>query len=99
MVRILGLAAISIVGTNPAYFEGGVVGGKIIGGGNTPVMHLHMALGGNLSSASCLPLPLPRFSLSCRPCAGRRPAIAHDPYARIIRRAVPWRTRKCVTSL
>ena len=42
------MAAITIVGTNPQYFEGGEIGGKLIGGGNMPAMHLAHAVGGNL---------------------------------------------------
>jgi cation/acetate symporter len=59
VTMVLGAAAISIVGTNPAFFEGGQVGGKLIGGGNMPVMHLTKAVGGDVSSASCRLLPSP----------------------------------------
>ncbi|ANB75599.1 hypothetical protein AYM40_24965 [Paraburkholderia phytofirmans OLGA172] len=45
IVIILGIAAISVVGTNPNFFEGGHVGGKLIGGGNMAVMHLAKAVG------------------------------------------------------
>jgi cation/acetate symporter len=59
VTMVLGAAAISIVGTNPAFFEGGQVGGKLIGGGNMPVMHLTKAVGGDVSSGSCRLLPSP----------------------------------------
>ena len=87
VVCILGLAAISIVGTNPAYFEGGVVGGKIIGGGNMPVMHLSMALGGNLflGFMSAVAFATILAVVSGLALAGAS-AIAHDLYARIIRK-------------
>jgi cation/acetate symporter len=39
---------IIIVGQNPEFFEGGVVGGKLIGGGNMVAMHLAKAVGGNM---------------------------------------------------
>ncbi|MBI2239301.1 MAG: cation acetate symporter [Magnetospirillum gryphiswaldense] len=48
LVCVLGMAAITIVGTDPQFFEGGKVGGKLIGGGNMPIMHLSKALGGDL---------------------------------------------------
>uniref|UniRef100_UPI002592BDEF sodium:solute symporter family transporter n=1 Tax=uncultured Synechococcus sp. TaxID=154535 RepID=UPI002592BDEF len=34
VIAIMGLSAIVLVGTNPEFFEGGVVVGKLIGGGN-----------------------------------------------------------------
>ena len=48
VTMVLGAAAITIVGTNGAFFEGGQVGGKLIGGGNMPVMHLAKAVGGDI---------------------------------------------------
>jgi cation/acetate symporter len=48
VVAIMGLAAITIVGTNPEYFEGGDLAGKLRGGGNMPAMHLAHAVGGNM---------------------------------------------------
>jgi cation/acetate symporter len=48
VVAIMGLSAITIVGTNPQYFEGGDLAGKLLGGGNMPAMHLAHAVGGNL---------------------------------------------------
>ncbi|MBL8586179.1 MAG: cation/acetate symporter ActP, partial [Bradyrhizobiaceae bacterium] len=48
IVFLMGLSAIVIVGTNPQYFEGGQIGGRIIGGGNMVVMHLANAVGGEL---------------------------------------------------
>jgi cation/acetate symporter len=44
----MGLSAIVIVGQNPAYFEGGNIAGKMIGGNNMPALHLAHAVGGNL---------------------------------------------------
>lgn len=48
LVCILGLAAISIVGTNSDYFVDGDIGGALIGGTNMVAMHLAKALGGDL---------------------------------------------------
>ena len=48
VIFLMGLCAIIIVGQNPAFFEGGVVGGKLIGGGNMVAMHLAQAVGGNM---------------------------------------------------
>ena len=48
VVSLLGLSAIVIVGQNPAYFEGGNIAGKMIGGTNMPALHLAHAVGGNL---------------------------------------------------
>ena len=48
VIAIMGLSAIVLVGTNPEFFEGGVVGGKLIGGGNMVALHLAKAAGGNL---------------------------------------------------
>jgi cation/acetate symporter len=48
MIGIMGLAAVVLVGTNPDYFEGGKVGGKLLGGGNVPALHLAHAVGGNV---------------------------------------------------
>nr|WP_256737067.1 cation/acetate symporter ActP [Pseudomonas gingeri] len=48
IVALLGLSAIVIVGQAPAFFENGNLAGKLIGGGNMPVMHLAKAVGGDL---------------------------------------------------
>ncbi|AOJ42435.1 cation acetate symporter [Burkholderia lata] len=48
VIVILGLAAIVIVGGNPAFYEAGRLGGKLIGGNNMPVMYLAKALGGDI---------------------------------------------------
>ena len=87
VVCVLGLAAITIVGTNPKYFEGGVLGGKIIGGGNMPVMHLADAVGGNLflGFMSAVAFATILAVVSGLALAGAS-AIAHDLYARVIRK-------------
>jgi cation/acetate symporter len=48
MIGIMGLAAVVLVGTDPQYFEGAKVGGKLLGGGNMPALHLAHAVGGNV---------------------------------------------------
>ena len=84
---VLGLSAIVIVGTDPAFFEGGKVGGKIIGGGNMPVMHLAKAVGGDLflGFLSAVAFATILAVVSGLALAGAS-AIAHDIYARVIRK-------------
>jgi cation/acetate symporter len=84
---ILGAAAITIVGTNPAFFEGGQVGGKLIGGGNMPVMHLAKAVGGDifLGFLSAVAFATILAVVSGLALAGAS-AISHDLYARVIKK-------------
>ena len=86
IVCLLGLAAIVIVGQDPKFFEGGVIGGKIIGGNNMPVMHLANAVGGNLFLGF---LSAVAFATILAVVAGLALAgassIAHDIYARVLR--------------
>ncbi|AWK89575.1 cation/acetate symporter ActP [Azospirillum thermophilum] len=87
VVAVLGMAAISIVGANPQYFEGGVVGGKLLGGGNMPIMHLAHAMGGDvlLGFMSAVAFATILAVVAGLALAGAS-AIAHDLYARIIRK-------------
>jgi cation/acetate symporter len=87
IVCVLGMAAITIVGTDPQFFEGGKVGGKLIGGGNMPVMHLAKALGGDLflGFLSAVAFATILAVVSGLALAGAS-AIAHDLYARVIRK-------------
>ena len=84
---ILGAGAIYIVGTNPAFFEGGQVGGKILGGGNMPVMHLAKAVGGDifLGFLSAVAFATILAVVSGLALAGAS-AISHDLYARVIKK-------------
>ena len=84
---ILGAGAITIVGTNPAFFEGGQVGGKLIGGGNMPVMHLAKAVGGDvfLGFLSAVAFATILAVVSGLALAGAS-AISHDLYARVIKK-------------
>ena len=86
VVCTLGLAAISIVGGDPQFFEGGNLAGKLIGGGNMPVMHLANAVGGNLylGFMSAVAFATILAVVSGLALAGAS-AIAHDIYARVIR--------------
>lgn len=86
-VAIMGLAAITIVGTNPEYFEGGDLNGGLLGGGNMPAMHLAHAVGGNLMLGF---LSAVAFATILAVVAGLAlagaSAISHDLYANVIRR-------------
>lgn len=87
VVCILGMAAISVVGANPNYFEGGEVGGKLIGGNNMPIMHLAQAMGGDvlLGFMSAVAFATILAVVSGLALAGAS-AISHDIYARVIRK-------------
>jgi len=87
VTMILGAGAIFIVGTNPAFFEGGQLGGKIIGGGNMPVMHLAKAVGGDifLGFLSAVAFATILAVVSGLALAGAS-AISHDLYARVIKK-------------
>jgi cation/acetate symporter len=86
VVFLMGLAAIVIVGQNPAYFEGGDINGKMIGGGNMPAMHLAQAVGGNVLLGF---LAAVAFATIVAVVAGLAlagaGAIAHDLYANVIK--------------
>ncbi len=84
---ILGAGAITIVGTNPAFFEGGQIGGKLLGGGNMPVMHLAKAVGGDifLGFLSAVAFATILAVVSGLALAGAS-AISHDLYARVIKK-------------
>jgi cation/acetate symporter len=79
------LCAIIIVGQNPQFFEGGVIGGKVIGGGNMIAMHLANAVGGNLLLGF---LSAVAFATILAVVAGLAlagaSAISHDIYSRVI---------------
>ena len=87
IVTILGLGAVTIVGTNPEFFENGQVGGKIIGGVNMPVMHLAKAMGGDLflGFLSAVAFATILAVVSGLALAGAS-AISHDIYARVIKK-------------
>lgn len=85
VVCILGLAAITIVGTDPQFFDAGVIGGKLVGGNNMAVMHLAKALGGNMMLGF---LSAVAFATILAVVAGLvlagASAISHDLFANVI---------------
>ena len=85
VIAIMGLCAIVLVGTNPEFFEGGEVGGKLVGGGNMVALHLAKAAGGNLLLGF---LSAVAFATILAVVAGLAlagaSAISHDLYARVI---------------
>ncbi|WP_350297745.1 cation acetate symporter [Pseudomonas putida] len=85
VIFLLGLASIVIVSQQPTFFEGGEVGGKLLGGGNMVVMHLAQAVGGNLllGFLSAVTFATILAVVSGLALAGAS-AIAHDLYARVI---------------
>ena len=85
VIFLMGLAAIIIVGQDPAYFEGGKLGGKIIGGGNMVAMHLAKAVGGDLLLGFLAAVAFATILavVSGLALAGAS-AISHDLYARVI---------------
>jgi len=87
VIFLMGLCAVVIVGQNPEFFEGGVVGGKIIGGGNMVAMHLAKAVGGNmlLGFLAAVAFATILAVVSGLALAGAS-AISHDIYARVIRK-------------
>ncbi|MDM0117451.1 cation/acetate symporter ActP [Variovorax sp. J22R133] len=84
---VIGLAAVVIVGTDAQYFEGGQVGGKLLGGGNMVAMHLAKATGGNvfLGFLAAVTFATILAVVSGLALAGAS-AISHDLYANVIRR-------------
>ena len=87
VVALMGLSAITIVGTNPQYFEGGNLAGKLLGGNNMPAMHLAQAVGGNmmLGFLSAVAFATILAVVSGLALAGAS-AISHDLYANVIRK-------------
>ncbi len=84
VIFLLGLASIVIVSQQPQFFEGGQVGGKLLGGGNMVAMHLAQAVGGNLllGFLSAVTFATILAVVSGLALAGAS-AIAHDLYARV----------------
>ncbi len=95
VILLMGFAAIIIVGQNPEFFEGGQVGGKIIGGGNMIAMHLAKAVGGNLllGFLSAVAFATILAVVSGLALAGAA-AISHDIYARVIRKGQSTETEE-----
>ncbi len=87
VIFLMGLSAILIVGLDPSFFEGGVVGGKLVGGGNMVAMHLAKAVGGNLLLGFLAAVAFATILavVSGLALAGAS-AISHDLYARVIKK-------------
>ena len=87
VIFLMGLCGILIVGQNPDFFEGGTVGGKLIGGGNMVAMHLANAVGGNmlLGFLAAVAFATILAVVSGLALAGAS-AISHDLYARVIKK-------------
>jgi cation/acetate symporter len=87
VIFLMGLCAVLIVGTDPQFFEGGVVGGKLIGGGNMVAMHLAKAVGGNmmLGFLAAVAFATILAVVSGLALAGAS-AVSHDLYARVIKK-------------
>ncbi|MBL0169024.1 MAG: cation acetate symporter [Propionivibrio sp.] len=85
VIFLMGLCAIIIVGQNPDFFEGGVIGGKLIGGGNMVAMHLAKAVGGDmlLGFMAAVAFATILAVVSGLALAGAS-AISHDLYSRVI---------------
>ncbi len=85
VIFLMGLCGILIVGQNPEFFEGGTVGGKLIGGGNMVAMHLAKAVGGDmlLGFLAAVAFATILAVVSGLALAGAS-AISHDLYARVI---------------
>ena len=87
LVAVLGMAAISIVGTDPQYYEAGILGGKMLGGNNMVAMHLSQALGGSLFLGffSAVAFSTILAVVSGLALAGAS-SISHDLYATLFRK-------------
>ncbi len=87
VVFLMGLCSIVIVGQNPGFFEGGKIGGKLIGGGNMVAMHLAKAVGGDMLLGF---LAAVAFATILAVVAGLTlagaAAVSHDLYARVIKK-------------
>ncbi|MEX8504991.1 cation acetate symporter [Leptothrix ochracea] len=86
VIFLMGMCAIVIVGQSPDFFEGGKVGGKLLGGGNMVAMHLSKAVGGNLLLGFLAAVAFATILavVSGLALAGAS-AISHDLYARVIK--------------
>ena len=87
VIFLMGLSAILIVGLDPVFFEGGKIGGKLVGGGNMVAMHLAKAVGGNLLLGFLAAVAFATILavVSGLALAGAS-AISHDLYARVIKK-------------
>jgi len=92
VIFVMGLAAVTVIGKNPEFFEKGVVPAagvttKIIGGNNMVAMHLARAVGGDLLLGFLAAVAFATILavVSGLALAGAS-AISHDLYARVIKK-------------
>jgi cation/acetate symporter len=87
VIFLMGLTAIIIVGKDPAFFDGGNLAGKIVGGNNMVAMHLAKAVGGNLLLGFLAAVAFATILavVSGLALAGAS-AVSHDLYARVIKK-------------
>ena len=87
VIFLMGLCAILIVGQNPEFFEGGTIGGSLIGGGNMVAMHLAKAVGGDmlLGFMAAVAFATILAVVSGLALAGAS-AISHDLYANVFKK-------------
>lgn len=87
LVCVLGLAAISIIGTNPNFYVNGQLGGDLIGGSNMVAIHLAGAMGGNilLGFLSAVAFATILAVVAGLTLAGAS-AISHDLFQKVIKK-------------
>jgi cation/acetate symporter len=92
---VIGFAAISMVGSDPAY----VVAGKVIGGGNMVAVHLAHAVGGNVLKGfiSAVAFATILAVVSGLSLAGAT-AVSHDLYANVFMRGRSTEGREVTVS-
>jgi cation/acetate symporter len=87
---VTGLASVVLVGINPSFFEGGVTGGKLLGGGNMVALHLTSATGGNVFLGFLAAVTFATIlAVVSRLALADASSISHDLYANVIRRGKP----------
>ena len=84
---IIGFGAILLVGTNPNFFEGGNLGGKLLGGANMAAVHLADAVGGALflGFISAVAFATILAVVSGLALSGAS-AVSHDLYASVFKK-------------
>ena len=85
VIAFMGVCAIVLVGTDPQFFEGGDIKGKLIGGGNMVALHLAKAAGGNLLLGFLSAVAFATIlAVGAGVALAGASAISHDLYARVI---------------
>ncbi len=99
VIFLMGLTAILIVGQDTQFFEGGDIGGKIVGGGNMIAMHLAKAVGGDLLLGFLAAVAFATILavVSGLALAGAS-AISHDLYARVIKKGKASESKELAVS-